>query len=298
MTEETLQRLTRLATPRACTSSTEESKKPPPHEGKHTFSPRIGALWRKEDWESLLCKHQVASARELESWFPQLSETPKGKKRDAIMVKAMRSIRNCPHASLEDATTVVCKACRTRLCKDCLTQTCRQRKCAFLQRSEEEQLEALQEELDVCAWEARALLRSSTPVVERLTVDRARRARRQEEEASPEDARPTTWWSDQQRSARTTEAFERLTTPREAKPFADIPYLPEMARSVPAASQLGLEGLASEPLEHALYKLRSEHKINALQAGVLLRCATPVFDRLYENKPGSKYRHATDDEQV
>merc|ERR1712107_607207 len=167
-------------------------------------------------------------------------------------------------------------------------------------------------------WQARSMMRCGTPVVERLypqcgeqKIDQdtraannmphastsrgstarastARGSRARGSAALGSTARASTTEPQKQKHSKT--AFERLTTPRAQAVFSDLPYLPWMKETVPSLACLGLgvpdtsgiNGTLAESLE----KLEKEEKIQGWQAKALLRCAVPVFDRLYRTSPG------------
>jgi len=191
------------------------------------------------------------------------------------LVQSTKSFFSCNHAGPMDR---ICKVCRFRLCSACFQKTCKHQQQAFFQQTDEEKIQTMQEDLRLREWQARALLRSTIPVVQRLCVTARGKAGVEEEEEKEEANMGAA--SSSARKIR-AEVFQRLTTPREAKPFAGIPYLPDRSKTLPDAKELGIAGLQDEILESAVCKLKVEKKINELQASVLRRCAAPVFERLY-----------------
>jgi len=291
VTVESLQRLTRLAAPKANRGEQEAAP-----DAELTFSPQLGKLWHVEDWEGLVCRHKAATDEEVESWLPHSRRgTEIGKMRSrrgteidhqrsekVDFVQSTKSLFSCNHARPTDR---ICKVCRFRLCSACFQKTCKHQQQAFFQQTDEEKIQTMQDDLRLSEWQARALLRSTIPVVQRLwspsTSRGMARGKAGVDEEEKEEANMGAASSARKIRA---EVFQRLTTPREAKPFAGIPYLPDMSKTLPDAKELGVAGLQDETLEKAVCKLKVERKINELQASVLLRCAAPVFERLYPKR--------------
>lgn len=290
LTEEELQRLERLAAPKVVNAEQAAPKEP------HSFSPTIGQLWQKDDWEGTMCKHEPASSAEVDAWFPQLAGCPPGKKRERLQVQAMKSIVSCGHTMPQDG--LICIHCKFRLCEECFEKSCKHRIKIFLKQTDQEKLVSMQTCLHLAEWEAKALLRGNTPVVQRLFSKAPRGKKRACGKAKDvsnlsDTGQVCKQHSLQQYQAMPTPAFVRLTTPRQEKVVTDIPYLPNMSKPLPELSDLGIDTSAvAEPLEDALQRLAISGKVTTWQAGALLRCAAPVFERLYDSKKQQRYEQS------
>lgn len=281
-----MQRLERLAAPKQPATSSPQAGL---QRDKCTFSPRIGAVWRDQrDWRTAVCHHEAAGLSEIDSWFPQLANLT-GKKKDRARTNALKVLKACEHSELSTSCDGICKQCRYRFCEDCLGQLCAIRKQRFVSKSTEDKLEELQRILLLSAWEAKALLRTSTPVSERL-FNQAPRGKKRVPERGLSDPGP--YWSLRAIEAtKPTKAFLRLTSPREEKAIQDMPYLPNMGSRLPDLADL-VDDAGAEPLEDAVKRLQLERKITSWQAKALIRCAAPVFDRLYP-KNGLRERYGS-----
>jgi len=313
MTENTKERLERLATPRPDHFEPEVDAQLP------TFAPRIHKMW-KSDWRTRLLQHEVAHRNELIRWYKTTYPTAVGnghKKEAQLFKEATRMLRPCPHGH-GNTDTHHCNQCWSRLCKRCWKEPCRMKADLFREMPMYAQVQSITEAMKVPRWQAKAYLRNATPLPDRLAYSQERPAaedisephasqvsdslgepRSQEEKdaaRAPREARAPTprpsmaprWRSERE----VQESFDRLAKPRDPKVFPDIPYLPELERfqsKMPDVKVLAGEGVSEgkgadeeQNFEALVDGLAEKEKIKTWQAGALKWCAKPVFERLYD----------------
>jgi len=292
MTAEAKERLERLATPRPDSQLSVQAsgtRSPSPAaDGSdgHNFSPKIDSLWHM-DWQSVLCTHSEASTYEAIGWF--LASSPAAatiKSKTQLRTMALRALSSCQHSEAD----TICKHCHRKLCDDCWQVACSTRKDEFDCMAMDNKIQALQETLDVNEWQARALIRNSIPAQKRLYTLKAKAVPRKSTPLiSPSSTGSTrhrmesgdTFHREVEANKVRQAAWDRLTKPREPKVFADIPYLPLMSNTaVPHVEALEAAETADD-VQEVVDKLKDQKKITDWQGAALLRCAVPVFERLY-----------------
>jgi len=274
-----------------------------------SFSPKIDTLWEM-DWQSQIFQHERASEAEVIRWFNTEEVEGKVKLRGSHKNRAYAALHVCAHKDKACEGDLACRGCRVRLCSDCyLDGQCASRKETFWLMSPWKRQQALEDELDLQSWQARALLRNAKSAVERLypKPKESRRGNRfvLEEARTPEFSSEQGGGYDTEElkqqmlehrremleQMQSSEAFQRLTMPRESPAFPETPYLPWMKGRSKRLEEL-VDLNTEDDVEGALHKLKARGKLKQWQVSALLRCATPVFERLQHDSEGRHRRQA------
>jgi len=271
MTKERTNHLARLATPRK--PATDVYQDP-----EEQFRPKLTGLWER-DWWAEVCGH---------SWLDDKEALRRLKKARGGQEIKLAQVYTCAHNDEAIESGMFCQSCLRRLCLKCFEEACPEAMEEFRFRSMPSRVGEF-ESLGLSRWQAQAVVKTLTPVGERLYNQR-----RELRTPTPiptrgsltKAARAPDSGSPQVLSSR----LEKLATPRDRRPFPEISYLPKLKPSLPrltavaekASARYDLDDALSDPrlLEYALDNLQADDEITDWQARALKWCATPVFERL------------------